>query len=127
MFMLRLYTAHTKNMRRLTMLSHTHTHTHNQTVYQRICGSVHPGAGALPLERVPRGLAHGIVVELEPDPADGVVHVGPVVALVAGLAIKNPPKKTKKKHLKNSLKMFFFFNFKFLMKIIQTFLFKTDF
>jgi hypothetical protein len=47
-------------------------------------------------------------------------------AVKAGLAIKNPPKKT---HLKKPLKMFFFFffNFYFLMKIIQTFLLKTDF
>ncbi len=84
-----------------------HAHKQNQSVYQRIGGSVHPGAGALPLERVPRGLAHGIVVELEPDPAGGVVHVGPVVALVAGFAIKKHKKK-KNNHLKNPLKCFVF-------------------
>jgi hypothetical protein len=47
----------------------------------------------------------------------------------AGLAIKNPPKKT---HLKTHYKCFFLFfwvflNFLFFMKIIQTFLFETDF
>ncbi len=52
--------------------------------------------------------------------------------LHAGLAIKNPPKKTQKNHLKNPLKMFFLDFFKFLiflffMKIIQTFLFETNF
>jgi hypothetical protein len=49
---------------------------------------------------------------------------------VAGLPIKNPPKKNQKNHLKKPLKMFFwgFLNFfKFFQKIIQTFLFETDF
>jgi hypothetical protein len=42
-------------------------------------------------------------------------------------------KPTQKTHLKNPLKMFFwgflgiFLNFKFFMKIIQTFFFETDF
>jgi hypothetical protein len=40
--------------------------------------------------------------------------------LLAGLAIKIPTKKPTKN-------VFFFFNFKFFMKIIQTFLFETDF
>jgi hypothetical protein len=56
-----------------------------------------------------------------------------VIHLVAGLAIKTHPKKpiqkTQKTHIKNPLKMFFFEFFKnfFKMKIIQTFLFETDF
>jgi hypothetical protein len=62
-----------------------------------------------------------------------VVHKEP------GLALKNPPKKThpkkpKKTHLKKPTKKCFFFgffwvflNFLFFMKIIQTFLFQTDF
>ncbi len=56
----------------------------------------------------------------------------------AELALKNPPKKThpkkpKKTHLKkptnNGFFLFFlgFLNFLFFMKIIQTFLFQTDF
>jgi hypothetical protein len=65
----------------------------------------------------------------------------------AGLALKNPPKKThpkkpqkthpkkpKKTHLKKPTKNVFFWgffgfflNFLFFMKIIQTFLFQTDF
>jgi hypothetical protein len=51
----------------------------------------------------------------------------------AGLATKNPPKKSTRKNpkktSKNPLKMdfWFFFNFKFFLKIIQTFLFETDF
>jgi hypothetical protein len=47
----------------------------------------------------------------------------------AGLAIKNPPKKPKEPHLKKPLKMGFlgFFKFFLFMKIIQTFLFETDF
>jgi hypothetical protein len=43
------------------------------------------------------------------------------------VGIKKP---TQKNHLKNPLKMgflVFFFNFLFFMKIIQTFLFQTDF
>jgi hypothetical protein len=52
-----------------------------------------------------------------------------------GLALKNPPKKThpkkpKKTHLKKPNKNGFFWvflNFLFFMKIIQTFLFQTDF
>jgi hypothetical protein len=55
-----------------------------------------------------------------------------------GLAIKNPPKKThpkknKKTHLKKPTKNGFFgffgvfLNFLFFMKIIQPFLFQTDF
>jgi hypothetical protein len=50
-------------------------------------------------------------------------------ALEAGLAIKNPPKKNQKKTPKKPLKMGFlvFFYFYFFMKIIQTFLFETDF
>jgi hypothetical protein len=49
--------------------------------------------------------------------------------LQPGLAIKTHPKKTEKNHLKNPQKKFFFvfLNFKFLLKIIQTFLFETDF
>jgi hypothetical protein len=47
-------------------------------------------------------------------------RLGPV------LEIKNTPKKTQKKHLKNPLKMFFVFVFIF-MKIIQRFFFETDF
>jgi hypothetical protein len=53
--------------------------------------------------------------------------------LVPGLAIKIPPKKQQKTHLKNPLNMVFlcffvfFFNFQFFMKIIQTFPFETDF
>jgi hypothetical protein len=55
--------------------------------------------------------------------------------LQAGLAIKNPTKKPnqnnpKKIHLKKPTKngfFGFFFNFKFFMKILQTFLFETDF
>jgi hypothetical protein len=42
---------------------------------------------------------------------------GPLDGLAPGLAIKNPPKKNNPKN----------FNFKFIMKIIQTFLFETDF
>ncbi len=46
--------------------------------------------------------------------------------LQEGLAIKNPPKKPPNKTTKN---VFFwvFLNFLFFMKIIQTFLFETDF
>jgi hypothetical protein len=55
-----------------------------------------------------------------------------------GLALKNPPKKThpkktKKNHLKKPTKNVFFLvfwvflNCKFFMKLIQTFLFETDF
>ncbi len=54
----------------------------------------------------------------------------PPELLVVGLAIKNHLKKNKKKTPKNPLKMGFFvvfLNFKFFMKIIQTFLFETDF
>jgi hypothetical protein len=52
--------------------------------------------------------------------------------LKAGLAIKNPPKKNPpiKTHSKNPTKndfFVFFLNFFFNMKIIQTFLFETDF
>jgi hypothetical protein len=54
---------------------------------------------------------------------------GSQILLVAGLALKKHPKKPKKTHLKNPLKMVFwgFLNFLFFMKIIQTFLFQTDF
>jgi hypothetical protein len=43
--------------------------------------------------------------------------------------VGNKKPTQKKPTLKNSLKMFFiyFLNFKFFMKIIQTFLFETDF
>jgi hypothetical protein len=56
----------------------------------------------------------------------GAATLSPVRVSLTGLAIKNPPKKThpkipKKTHLK---KQFFF---TFFMKIIQTFLFETDF
>jgi hypothetical protein len=44
--------------------------------------------------------------------------------LLAGLAIKNPHKKTLKNPPKKRTKMVFFLNF---LKIIQTFLFETDF
>jgi hypothetical protein len=55
--------------------------------------------------------------------------------LWAGLALKNPPKKihpkkTKKTHLKKTTKNGFFWvflKFLFFMKIMQTFLFQTDF
>jgi hypothetical protein len=55
-----------------------------------------------------------------------------VSGLESGLAIKNPPKKphTKKpqKPPKNpTKKLLFLFFFEFFMKIIQTFLFETDF
>ncbi len=56
-----------------------------------------------------------------------------LVYLDAGLAIKNPPKKIQKTHLKKPTKkvflgfFYFFFIFIFFMKIIQTFLFETDF
>jgi hypothetical protein len=43
---------------------------------------------------------------------------------------KNPPKKTQKNHLKKPTKNGYFgvfLNFLFFMKIIQTFLFQTDF
>jgi hypothetical protein len=43
--------------------------------------------------------------------------------LAPGLALKNPPKKTHKKWGFLGV----FFNFKFFMKIIQTFLFQPDF
>jgi hypothetical protein len=58
--------------------------------------------------------------------------------LQPGLALKNPPKKThpekpKKNHLKKTTKNGFFWVFLgfliflYFMKIIQTFLFQTDF
>jgi hypothetical protein len=52
-----------------------------------------------------------------------------VSGLEPGLAIKKQPKKPKKNLLKKPLKCFlgFFLNFEFFMKIIQTFLFETDF
>jgi hypothetical protein len=40
-----------------------------------------------------------------------VVDVAEQLRLQAGLAIKNPPKKNRKNHLKNPLKMFFFWVF----------------
>jgi hypothetical protein len=46
--------------------------------------------------------------------------------LEAGLAIKNPPKKKQKKKTMNMV-LGVFLNFKFFTKIIQTFLFETDF
>jgi hypothetical protein len=59
---------------------------------------------------------------------------GPLDGLPPGLAVKNPPKKNppKKNNQKNPpkkpQKMFcVFLNFKFFMKIIQTFFFETDF
>jgi hypothetical protein len=49
-----------------------------------------------------------------------------VGVLKAGLAIKNPPKKPLKKPTKNGFfEVFLVFNF--VLKIIQTFLFETDF
>jgi hypothetical protein len=74
----------------------------------------------------------------DPDPDPRVFSSSTPVAktrtnmFFPGLAIKNPPKKTPKNHLKKPTKMFFwgfwdFLNFKFFMKIIQTFLFETDF
>ena len=64
----------------------------------------------------------------------GVAHrqsnAGEEQAGKAGLALKNPPKKTQKNHLKkptNSGFFRFFLNFKFFMKITKTFLFQTDF
>jgi hypothetical protein len=59
----------------------------------------------------------------------GAATLSPVRVSLTGLAIKNPPEKTQKNHLKTPTKMFFFcffFYFKFFMKIIQTFLFETD-
>jgi hypothetical protein len=47
----------------------------------------------------------------------------------AGLALKSPPKKTQKNHLKKPTKdgfFGFFLIFQFFIKIIQTFLFQTD-
>jgi hypothetical protein len=40
-------------------------------------------------------------------------HLGRRLALQAGLAIKNPPKKPQKNHLKKPIKMFFFVVFYF--------------
>ena len=54
--------------------------------YHGIRGSVHPPAGTLLLHGLPRGLAHRVVVELEPDLAARVEDVCPVVALV-GVAL----------------------------------------
>jgi hypothetical protein len=48
----------------------------------------------------------------------------PVLVLQAGLAIKTHPKNPKKPHNKTTKNVFFY---KFFMKIIQTFLFETDF
>jgi hypothetical protein len=75
-------------------------------------------------------------VFVSPENKSGVVPVHTLIAREkpgadnkAGLLIKNPPKKTRKKHLKKPTKIFFLFfsNFYFCMKIIQTFLFETDF
>jgi hypothetical protein len=66
----------------------------------------------------------------------GNADSGPSNPIEAGLALKNPPKKThpkkpQKTHLKKPTKNVFFvwvfLNFLFFMKIIQTFLFQTDF
>jgi hypothetical protein len=58
--------------------------------------------------------------------AEKVAEVTEVEAPKAGLAIKNPPKKPPKKPLKMGF-LGFFILFLFFMKILQTFLFETDF
>jgi hypothetical protein len=66
-----------------------------------LCGGIHHVLGLLVLALVQARLAHQII-----NVAEGTCHK-------PGLAIKNPPKKKRKKPPKNPLKMFFgaFLNF----------------
>jgi hypothetical protein len=65
-----------------------------------------------------------IAGQQRPDEEGGLSNRA-LAGVQAGLPIKNPHKKPKK--TTKNVFFGFFFNFLFFMKIIQTFLFETDF